>query len=243
MNSQANILITGASSGIGRALALHYANAGYQVWAGGRSMEKLQQLCEQHQNILPLLCDITDFDAVKASASQLPPLDILLLNAGTCEYIDNAKQFDGALFERVINANLISIGYCLEAWLPRVKQGGNLAITSSSASFLPLPRAEAYGASKAAATYLARTLSIDMKKDNIHVSVIHPGFVKTPLTDKNDFSMPFLTSPEKAADIIFKGINNNKNEIHFPRIFTWLLKAFALLPFPLWKILAVRITK
>ena len=243
MNTQPSILITGASSGIGRALALHYANAGYQVWAGGRSMDKLQQLCNTHQNIIPLLCDLTDFDAVKANASQLPALDILLLNAGTCEYIDDAKQFDGALFHRVISANLIAIGYCLEAWLPLVKQGGKLALTSSSASFLPLPRAEAYGASKAAVSYLARTLSIDLKKDDIHVSVIHPGFVKTPLTDKNDFSMPFLTSPEKAADIIFKGIDNHKNEIHFPKVFTWLLKAFALLPFPLWKLFAVRMTK
>lgn len=242
MNNQPSILITGASSGIGRALALHYASAGYQVWAGGRSIEKLQQLCELHPNILPLLCDITNFNAVKASVSQLPALDILLLNAGTCEYIDDAKHFDGALFERVITANVIAIGYCLEAWLPLVKQSGNLAITSSSASFLPLPRAEAYGASKAAATYLARTLSIDLKKDNIHVSVIHPGFVKTPLTDKNDFSMPFLTTPEKAADIIFKGINNNKNEIHFPRVFTWLLKTLSLLPFFLWQKIASRMT-
>lgn len=241
--SKGNILITGASSGIGQALALHYAQQGYQVWAGGRNLSALEQLSQQQPNIQPLCCDVTDVEAVKATVDSLPALDILLLNAGTCEYINNAKQFDGALFARVINANLISIGYCLDAWLPLVKSGGNLAITSSSASFLPLPRAEAYGASKAGATYLARTLAIDLKKDNIHVSVIHPGFVETPLTDKNDFAMPCLVSSNQAAERIYHGINTNQAEIHFPKRFTWLLKAFSALPSPIWKSLASRMTK
>lgn len=237
------ILITGASSGIGRALAFHYAKQGYQVFAGGRNADALEQMTREQANIVPLCCDVTDFDAVKATVDNLPPLDILLLNAGTCEYIDHAKHFDGALFARVINANLISMGYCLDAWLPRVKTGGNLALTSSSAAFLPLPRAEAYGASKAAITYLARTLSVDLNKDDIHVSVIHPGFVETPLTDKNDFSMPCLVSAPQAAEAIFNGIAKNQSDIHFPKRFTWILKALALLPFPIWKTLASRMTK
>ncbi|MGO1189692.1 MULTISPECIES: SDR family NAD(P)-dependent oxidoreductase [Vibrio] len=242
MNNIPTVLITGASSGIGRSLALVYAQAGYQVFAGGRSQERLSEICSQHSNIETLICDLTEPEALKAASINLPNLDVLILNAGTCEYIDDAKQFDGELFARVINANLTSVGYCLDAWLPLVKSGGNLAITSSSAAFLPLPRAEAYGASKAALTYLARTLSIDLKPNNIHVSVIHPGFVKTPLTDKNSFPMPFLTSTEEAAQAIFKGIKLNKSDIHFPRIFTWLLKTLSLLPFPCWKILASRIT-
>ncbi|WP_105903299.1 SDR family NAD(P)-dependent oxidoreductase [Vibrio gangliei] len=242
-NGLVNVLISGASSGIGRALALHYANQGYCVWAGGRNLDALKSLMEVHRNILPLCCDITNPEAIKAASVSLPSLDIIILNAGTCEYIDEAKHFDGALFSRVINTNLISIGYCLEAWLPLLSTGGNLALTSSSASFLPLPRAEAYGASKAAVTYLARTLSIDLKKDDIHVSVIHPGFVETPLTDKNDFPMPCLVSPDQAAEIIYQGISHNKSEIHFPKRFTWLLKLLSLLPFPIWKKLAARMTK
>ncbi len=159
-----NILITGASSGIGRELAIQYAQLGYQVFAGRRDIERLQQLQQQHSNITPLYCDVTDLAALLTTCNSLPALDILLLNAGNCEYINDAKQFDGELFARIINTNLISVGYCLQAWLPQVKSGGKLAITSSSAAFVPLPRAEAYGASKAGLSYLANSLRLDLHR-------------------------------------------------------------------------------
>ncbi len=236
-----NILITGASSGIGRALAVQYANTGHQVFACGRNKNVLQSLSTEHKSINVLSFDINNKDEVLTTTSTLPELDIVILNAGTCEYINDAKNFDGALFERVIQTNLIATGYCLEALLPKIKENGNLALMSSSAAFLPLTRSEAYGASKAAMTYLAKCLHVDLP--TITVSAIHPGFVKTPLTDKNDFPMPMQISPEQAAREIISGIEKNNLDIHFPKRFTYILKLLSALPFFVWYRLAKRMTK
>jgi NAD(P)-dependent dehydrogenase (short-subunit alcohol dehydrogenase family) len=237
------VLITGASSGIGRSVAIAYAQKGYQVIAGGRNAQRLNNLSQQHNNITPLLCDVTDKNSIALASSSLPPIDILLLNAGDCEYIDDALHFDGDLFARIITTNVISVGYCLEAWLPLIKPHGQLAITSSSARFLPLPRAEAYGASKAALSYLAQTLSIDLAAHHIDVSLIHPGFVSTQLTDKNTFAMPAIISAEHAAVYILKGIHQRKSEINFPKRFIFFMKICALFPFSLWKALLIKSLK
>lgn len=229
------ILITGASSGIGFEVAKYYAGRQYKVYAGGRNQDKLNELAALNSNIITFTCDLTDKASFDNIGITFEPLDILLLNAGNCEYIDDPVNFDGALFERVITTNVISVGYCLDAWLKLVKTNGQLAITSSSASFLPLPRAEAYGASKAALSYLAKTLSIDLQPKKIHVSLIHPGFVETQLTDKNTFDMPSIITADKAASYIFNGLKNKKSEINFPRRFTFILKGFTLLPFFIWK--------
>ncbi|MFT5809085.1 MAG: NAD(P)-dependent dehydrogenase (short-subunit alcohol dehydrogenase family) [Moritella dasanensis] len=237
-----SVLITGASSGIGAALATHYADKGYQVFAGGRNIQRLNKLSAGYDNITPLVCDVTSKQSITEASLNLPPLDVLILNAGDCEYIDDAKHFDGDLFARIITTNLISVGYCLQAWLKLIKSGGKLALTSSSAAFLPLPRAEAYGASKAGLSYLAKTLSIDLKAHNIHVSVIHPGFVDTPLTQKNTFVMPQIVTAERAASYIASGLDNNKVEINFPRYFIWIMKIIRLLPFSLWQRIALRMS-
>ncbi len=237
------ILITGASSGIGAAIALLYAQNGFMVFAGGRNQERLTSLSEQHSNITTFACDLTSKESIESLTLNIPALDILLLNAGGCEYIDDALNFDGELFARVITNNLISTGYCLDVWLKLLKPNGQLAITSSCASFLPLPRAEAYGASKAALTYLAKTLAIDLKPHNINVSVINPGFVQTSLTDKNTFKMPCIITAEQAAQYIFKGLSRKSSEINFPKRFTYTLKLLSLLPSNLWKYLASKMEK
>lgn len=225
-----SILITGATSGIGEALAIDYAKDSLVI-ACGRNNDKLIEL-EKTNNITSLSFDVTKIEDIKNKTDALPSVDVLILNAGTCEYVNDANSFDSALFERIIKANLLSVGYCLEVLLPKLNAGGQLVIVSSSASFLPLPRAQAYGASKAALTYLGYTMALDLK--NIGVTVVHPGFVKTPLTDKNDFPMPFAVSTEFAVKKIRKGITQKKKEIHFPRIFTYILKLLRLLPFPVW---------
>lgn len=237
------ILITGASSGIGAATALLYAQNGFAVFAGGRNQERLDELSKQHENITTFSCDLTSKANIQNIALTFPSLDILLLNAGGCEYIDDAINFDGDLFARVITDNLISIGYCLDVWLKLIKPNGQLAITSSCASFLPLPRAEAYGASKAALNYLAKTLAIDLTPQQINVSVINPGFVETQLTNKNTFSMPCIITSDSAAQYIFKGLSRKRSEINFPKRFTYLLKLLALLPFFIWKSLANKMVK
>lgn len=237
------VVITGASSGIGEALALEYAQQGFAVYACGRNQAKLDALSEKSANITPCTFDLNDKNALKSALPKDLAIDHLILNAGTCEYIDNPKQFDGALFERVIQTNLVSVGYCLEAWLKQIKFGGQVGLMSSSAAYVPLTRAEAYGASKAGITYLAKTLSVDLEPQEIGISVIHPGFVKTPLTDKNDFDMPGIIEADDAAKAIFKGMNKCTFDIHFPKGFTWTLKVLSLLPFSLWRPLAKRMIK
>ncbi|MBO9491177.1 SDR family NAD(P)-dependent oxidoreductase [Endozoicomonas sp. G2_1] len=235
-SSKPCVMITGASSGIGKALALHYAANNYQVIACGRNQDRLAELENKSANITTASFDVTDKQALYEHADncQTTP-DIIILNAGDCEYIDDARHFDGDLFERVIQINLIAIGHLIATWLPKLKPGSQLVLVGSSVTLLPLSRAEAYGASKAALAYLAQTLSIDLYDKSIDISLVSPGFVKTPLTDKNDFPMPFLLTPEQAAQRIAAGVSKRQFNIVFPKRLTWLLRLFNALPFSWWR--------
>ncbi len=230
--SGGRVLITGATSGIGFQLALDYRRAGWQVWGCGRDGERLLAL--GRHDITPLQFDGRDASAVSEAATCLPQVDLVILNAGNCEYMDVAEGFDGALFARVIETNLVATGHALAAFLPLLGAGGRLAIVSSSVSWLPLPRAEAYGASKAALDYLADTLRLDLAGKGIGVTLIRPGFVQTPLTAKNDFPMPCLVTVEEASRAIMAGLTAGRHQIHFPRRFIWLLRLLGALPTGLW---------
>ncbi|MFE8726973.1 SDR family NAD(P)-dependent oxidoreductase [Aeromonas hydrophila] len=230
--SGGRVLITGATSGIGFQLALDYRRAGWQVWGCGRDGERLLAL--GRHGITPLQFDGRDASAVSEAAAGLPRVDLVILNAGNCEYMDVAEGFDGALFARVIETNLVATGHALAAFLPLLGAGGRLAIVSSSVSWLPLPRAEAYGASKAALDYLADTLRFDLAGKGIGVTLIRPGFVATPLTAKNDFPMPCLVTVEEASRAIMDGLTAGRHQIHFPRRFIWLLRLLGALPVGLW---------
>ncbi|EHK5439469.1 SDR family NAD(P)-dependent oxidoreductase [Aeromonas hydrophila] len=230
--SGGRVLITGATSGIGFQLALDYRRAGWQVWGCGRDGERLLAL--GRHGITPLQFDGRDASAVSEAAASLPQVDLVILNAGNCEYMDVAEGFDGALFARIIETNLIATGHALAAFLPLLGAGGRLAIVSSSVSWLPLPRAEAYGASKAALDYLADTLRLDLAGKGIGVTLIRPGFVQTPLTAKNDFPMPCLVTVEEASRAIMAGLTAGRHQIHFPRRFIWLLRLLGALPVGLW---------
>lgn len=233
------VLITGATSGIGEALAMHYQKLGWEIIACGRQKDKLDQLSSL-DNISTIAVELTDEQQVMSKMQQLRDLDLVILNAGSCEYIDDAKNFDGQLFARVINSNLVALGYCLAALLPQIKKGGQLALVGSSASYLPFSRAQAYGASKAGVAYLARSLALDLKEHDIDVSLISPGFVKTPLTDKNNFSMPMQISAQQAAQRIATGLQKRFFDIHFPKRFTLILKTLSLLPDSWWRVISTR---
>tara|TARA_R110000764_G_scaffold199905_3_gene285241 strand:- start:1128 stop:1871 length:744 start_codon:yes stop_codon:yes gene_type:complete len=246
MNAKRTILITGATSGIGESLLHHYLANDYQVIACGRNKEKLKQLADSNADVIPVAFDITDSEQIKAAAAELKQIariDILMFNAGDCRYIDNAKAFDGELFASIIATNLQSLGYLLEYFLPKVDAGGQVVFISSSATLLPFPRAEAYGASKAGIDYLANSLRIDLKAQDIAVTLVHPGFIKTPLTDKNDFSMPFLLSSQQAASRIYQGVSAKKSYLHFPKRLTLLLKLLALFPDVVWQNIALKSEK
>ncbi|WP_340679771.1 SDR family NAD(P)-dependent oxidoreductase [Paraglaciecola sp.] len=230
-----SVLITGASSGIGKSLVKRYVADGYQVYAAGRNSHKLVQAFGDHPRITQLVFDVTQLDQIKTIAEQVTELDHLILNAGDCEYMDDILHFDSQLFARVINVNLLSVAYCLEGFLAKVLPFGRVGIVSSSATIVPFPKAQAYGASKAGLDYLARSLSIDLAQHNIGVSLIQPGFVQTPLTDKNDFAMPGRISPQQAANSIFNGMVAGKHLIRFPFLLILSLQVLALLPFSWWR--------
>lgn len=235
-----SVLITGATSGIGKALAKKYSKQGYQVIACGRNKEKLAKLEKQYSNISTLAFDITNNDEIQQVAIQVNNLDIFILNAGDCQYIDDIINFESEKFAQVINTNLVALGYLLHHFLSKVNSGGQLVFISSSATILPFTKAQAYGASKAGIDYLAKSLSIDLHPHNITVSLVHPGFVKTPLTDKNTFDMPFMITSNEAAEQIYKGVAKRKRYIHFPKRLTLLLKLFSILPDCLWRSIMLR---
>lgn len=233
------IWLTGATSGIGRALAERLLDDGHRVVLSARSDDKLAALCQGRDNATALALDISDPDAVKAAGQRIEAefggLDLVLLNAGTCEYLD-ARTFDMALVERVFTANLYGTLYCVDAALPLLRAAraegrpARLAATSSASAYMALPRAEAYGASKAAVSYFLESLRLDLAPEGIGVSVIHPGFVKTPMTAQNDFPMPMQVSVEQAADAILGGLIKGRRDIHFPRRFTYIVKLLGILP-------------
>ena len=237
--SPQRIWLTGATSGIGRALAERLLAEGHRVALSARSEPALAELADGYANALLLPLDVSDRDAVARAGERLAEtfggLDLALLNAGTCEYLE-AGHFDVDLIERVFAPNFLGAVYCIEAALPLLRRaraaGGQplLAATSSAAAYLPLPRAEAYGASKAALSHFLESLRLDLHAEGIGVSVIHPGFVKTPLTDRNDFAMPMRISADAAAQAILAGLARRRLDIHFPRRFTLLVKLMGLLP-------------
>jgi NAD(P)-dependent dehydrogenase (short-subunit alcohol dehydrogenase family) len=230
------IWLTGASSGIGAALTRELLNQGHQLALTARNQPALQAFADEFPaQVLALPADLTDVTQVKQVAEQISQtwgaLDSVILNAGTCEYIDVAN-FETAMIERVISTNLIATAQCIEAALPLLRNGvsPHLIGTSSSVVFLPLPRAGAYGASKAAMTYLFNSLRIDLAHENIAVTLIHPGFVDTPLTQKNDFAMPMRWDSNQAARHIAAKLPQRPFEINFPRLFIASLKLTAMLP-------------
>lgn len=246
------IWLTGATSGIGEALAQQLLAEGHQVALSARSKDKLDALCAGRENAIALPLDITDHDAVLAAGetlrARLGALDLVLLNAGTCEYLD-MPDFDMALIERVLTPNLYGTLYGVEAALPLLRaarQAGRparLAATSSASAYLPLPRAEAYGASKAAISHFLESLRLDLHREGIGVSIIHPGFVKTPLTERNDFPMPMRIGVEQAAEAILDGLARGRLDIHFPRRFTYLVKLIGILPPTLRRAIGLRLIR
>ncbi len=225
------VLITGATSGIGFQLAEDYAQQGWDVIACGRNTEALNNLIERYSNVVGLSFDITDVEQTSDALSTLPFTPSLwILNAGNCEYIDNG-QMDSQLVSRVFQTNVLGLTNVIQAIQSHLSSGHRVAVVGSIASEVALPRAEAYGASKAAVSYLARALRLDWKTQGIEVSTIYPGFVATPLTDKNTFPMPMIITVEEASKAIRKGLAKGQSNIYFPKRFTWILRVIGSLPY------------
>lgn len=225
-----NILITGATSGIGKQVALNYAQQGHTVIACGRNTDALAELEAQFpEQISGIRVDVSDADQTLQALRVFTDLDVVILSAGVCEYVD-IDNFEAAMFERVFEVNVFGMMRCVEAVLPNLKSGSQLVLVGSTARLLPFTRAEAYGGSKAAIQYIARSLQVDLAKRDILVQTVSPGFVETPMTDANDFEMPMRVSVDFAAERIIKGIAKKSTDITFPTSFGLFLKLLSRLP-------------
>ena len=244
-------VLTGASSGLGYALALELANRGYQVLALARSADKLAMLAAQHTNIIPYPLDVTDAQALQRftqvlqqdylQAGQLQ-LELMVLNAGSCEYVD-AQALDLAAFERTFALNVHGVVACTAQLLPLLASTGQIAVVSSLAHLFPFSRSEAYGASKAAISYFADSLRADLAGTAQSVCLIEPGFVDTPLTQKNDFPMPFLITAADAAKRMADALQHKRLRLRFPRRLVLSLQLLRCLPYALRQRLAAALAQ
>ncbi|MBV7544735.1 SDR family NAD(P)-dependent oxidoreductase [Pseudomonas sp. PDM26] len=228
--------LTGASSGIGAALAEEILKTGAHLAVSSRTVAPLKNLSLRYPGqVLVLAGDLTNSQTVREIGEQIAEdwgsLDTVILNAGTCEYVD-AKQFDASIVEHVVRTNLLASSYCIDAALPLLRAGiaPHMVAMASTVTYLPLPRAEAYGTSRAGLRYLFESLRIDLAPEGIELTVISPGFVETPLTAKNDFSIPLSWPVEKAARYIFEKLKDRPLEIAFPAAFMATLWPLAKLP-------------
>ena len=231
-----NIWITGASSGIGNALAIKFAKEGWQVAASARRENLLKELGYINNNIHPFPLDVTDSEKCKGTFTEIinkfKSIEICVF----CTGIHDPKSERSLNLEKVKNimeVNFFGTVNSINAVYDYFKKNksGHISMVSSVAGYRGLPAGGAYCASKSALTTFAESLYFDMKRSNVRVSVVHPGFIKTPMTDQNDFPMPMIKSPEFAADEMFKGLTqSNAFEIHFPKKFTFIMKILKIMP-------------
>ena len=243
------IWITGGSTGIGKALAIKFANKGWNVAISARRENLLKEISDSNENIYGFPLDVTDkskckevFDQIK---NKFQSIDICFFSTGTWNP-KKEKDIDVEQIEDVFKVNFFGTLNSIKAVEEyfKNKKEGIITIVSSIAGYRGLPNSTGYGPSKSALNNLAESLYFDFERHNVRVCLVSPGFIKTPMTDKNDFKMPFLKTPEFAADKIFEGlVKKNNFEIHFPKELTLTLKFFKLLPSKLYFNLVKKGTK
>ncbi len=240
-NTPKTVWITGAGKGIGRALALKMAADGWAVAASARTSEDLDTLAQEvaASNVMGAIhsypLDIVDIEGNESVLTQierdLGPLSLAVLNAGTHQAM-SASEFSVNTVRHLVETNLMGTVNGLGALLPvfRGRKSGRIAVVSSVAGYRGLPTSAAYGATKAALINMVEAMKPELDREGVSLSLINPGFVETPLTDKNEFPMPFLVTAEEAATTIYQGLNAGKFEIVFPRRFAFLMKLLRHLP-------------
>ncbi len=239
IENQKKVWITGASSGIGKAVAEKFANEGWKVAISARRKEILDDMAN-NKNLFSYPLDVTNQEHVnnvfKKIIDDFGEINLCIFSSGTYDP-KNEQSINVEKIKNVINVNFIGVVNCVksvESYFKK-KRSGQISIVSSIAGYRGLPNSSGYGPSKAALTNFTESIFFDFKKFNVNVSVVSPGFIKTPLTDKNEFKMPFLETPEFAAKKIFNGLIKNKSfEIHFPKPLTLLLKFFRILPYKIY---------
>jgi short-subunit dehydrogenase len=227
------IWLIGASEGIGRALAIELAkDSANIVIVSARNAARLNELSLAHSNITPIVMDVCDEISIAEACKNIGSIDQVIYCAGSYQPM-SAKKIDLAATKQILDTNLIGIIKVLHYLLPTfiAKSDGCITLIASVAGYRGLPNSFAYGLSKAGVIHLAENLQCDLANTGIKVQVINPGFVKTRLTALNDFAMPFIISPEKAATYIIKIMRTNKFEAGFPWFFSNILKFMSKLPY------------
>lgn len=244
------IWLTGASLGIGRALAHELATRGAVTVLTARNEQTLDTVRQEVESrggkAIVKSGDVTDLERMKTIAieieTELGGIDVLIANAGT-HLPTKPEEFDTEEYLGLMDINYGGTLRCIEAVLPAMlaRKSGQIVGIASLAGMRGLPQAAAYCASKAAVINFFQSMRIHLQEHNIRVTTVNPGFVRTPLTDKNDFDMPFLIEPEKAARIICSGIARNRKEISFPIPFSWTIRLLRIIPSPFYNWIMTRV--
>ena len=236
MEDKKVIWITGASTGIGNALAIKFAENGWIVAASARRENLLLELCNKNKNIYSFPLDVTNIDLCKNVSNKIIQkfgnLEIAVFGTGIHDP-NSEKKFNLEKIREIMEVNYFGTLNCINSVHNYFsnKKNGQISIISSIAGYRGLPAAGAYCASKSALSSFTESLYFEMRRKNVRVTLISPGFIKTPMTDQNDFPMPMIKSPEFAADQIYKGLVKKKYfEIHFPKAFTYFMKFLRILP-------------
>jgi len=233
--------VTGAGKGIGKEITLQLINEGWLVAASSRSNDDLQQLLKicppKTLFIYPL--DITDLKKTKFTIEKIETthgkISLAILNAGTFQPI-SIENFSVNTFRLLVETNLMGTVNGLAQIIPRFikRKNGQIVVVSSLSGYRGLPTSSAYGATKAALINMCESLKPELDLHNIHLTLVNPGFVKTPLTDKNTFYMPFLLSAREAAALIISGVKKKKFEVTFPFGFSIFMKLLRILPYRIY---------
>lgn len=238
-----NAIITGASSGLGRGLALHFAKKGVRVFAAARRADKLKSLEDEAKavggTIEAVQLDVNDTKQVLAKLNELDDqsggLDLVIANAGLGSET-NGRKLKWETVEQVIQTNVLGASATISAVLPKMveRQRGHIVGVSSLAAYRGLPKSAAYSASKAYLMVFLEGLRVDLKPVGIKVTSINPGFVKSEMTEKNRFKMPFILETEDAVSRIAQAIERGDSEFGFPAPMVALSKLMKAMPNGLW---------
>lgn len=250
--SNSRIWLTGASSGIGEALAIALMTRGARVALTARRRDLLEQVAARHQpnSHAPLIvaADVSDRQAVHQACRTIEErfggIDLAVFNAGVGHHV-SATALDAADFHRVFGTNFFGVIHGVEAVVPGMlaRGAGHLAVVASLAGYRGVPMLSAYGSSKAALIHSLDSMRFELEPRGVRVTVINPGYVRTPLTARNSFWMPALIDATAAAELIVRGLEQDRREIHFPKRFSWILKTMRILPFPIYHRIVGRVVR
>jgi short-subunit dehydrogenase len=237
-----SVFITGASSGLGRGLALHYAKEGATVHAVARRKDELEKLARESPNIVPVPLDVQDTDKLVLALRRAEPLDLVIANAGIGQPTP-ARKIDWTAVKRIMDVNVTAAAVTIAAALPAMveRDEGHVVAVSSLAAFRGMPGNGAYCASKAALHTFMESMRVDLRKTRVRATTIYPGFVKTEMTAKNKFPMPFLMELDDAVKVMVRGLARGAKTIAYPLPLVAMVKTLHALPGGMYEQMAGRV--